>query len=265
MTRDAVFGESDEELSEIEDEVPPKVASAKGGPRAKLDSSTAVVTTPVLKGRIVDSDDDVDAPNALQKSRRNGPGKKKAVVVSDAEDDGVEVSNASVSPPGRRTRASALADSLEAAAAAAVAAAKNIPVDSNRASTSAKGKPSLVTGDKKLLALDSNVSDKPSARILSRKISIAEIALPTSDDSDLRPPNPKVTQSAQEMQPAGQPKRSVAPSALKKGFSTLNNPDNVSQIAVGEDPVEKSAAHTTHTGLHFVLFWLVLSRSLECY
>jgi hypothetical protein len=268
IIRKAVFGESDEELSEIEDEAPPKVASTKSGPRAKLNSSTTVATRPVLKGRIMDSDDDVDATNALQKPRRKGPSKKKAVIVSDAEDDDIEVSkkafNRNDSLAGRNTRASALADNLEAAAAAAAAAAaKNmqLPVDSNM---STKGsKPLLITSDKKLSALDSNVSDKPSARILTRKISITEIALPASDDTDPRPPNLKVTQSAQDVQPAGQPKRPTAPSALKDVLSDLYNLDKVSRTAVGEGPVEKSATRATRTGLHLVLFWLVLSWILN--
>lgn len=258
IIRDAVFGESDEELSDIEDEALPTVAPTKGSSRTKLDSNTTVVTRAVLKGRIVDSEDEIEAPSVSWDSLRKGPTKKKAALASDNEDDDDNlseraVSNRNVSLTGQSTRVSALADRLEAAAARAT----HPTVDPNRAAMlTRESKLSLVSGDQKVSALDLNVSGKPSARILSRKISITRVALPTSDDSNL---DSKVLQPAQEVQPAAQSERSNPP---MDAFSSLYD---TSRVAIGLENAGKSAVYPARTGLHLTLFWLMVSWRLECY
>lgn len=265
ITRDAVFGEADEELSDIEDDVPHKPPSIKGGPRAKVKHmpppNTTIVTPPVLKGRIMDSDDEVDTPHTLQNSRKKGPPKKKVVAVSETEDDEFEVPKQTApivrkgnfSSPSGKTRASALADRLEAAAAAATK--KSLPpVDSLVVAISVQSQSAgLAARGEESAALALEVSDKRSAHRFSRRSSLAEVGFPTSDNSDL-PPNSKMAQPTQETRPADPLGHSAAHSAFENVHSGFYDTYKVSQAAVGEHPV---AIHPASVGLHLVLLWLL--------
>jgi hypothetical protein len=268
ITRDTVFGKQNEELSDIDIEEPPVTAPIKRNFRAKAGafgsgdklSSITVVTSPVSKGRVLDSDDDMDEPIALKAaSGRASVKKRKVVVDSETEADDVEVLKTVVrrrnSPQnGRMTRASTtLADRLEKVAAAAMK--KTIPpVDDQTTTISTKQlkEPSRAAPEKKQAAPASKNLDEGSGYALKRRTSLAaaEVALPVSDDFHLLP----MAQSVQ----AGLTSvlsENPDPTVLRDAFSRLYASNHIAEAASDKVDPGKPAAQI---GLHLFLFWLKL-------
>jgi len=254
VVRDAVFGQPDEQLSDIDDEEHLEITRIRRDSERKAEdfdmgdrrSSTTVVTSPDFKGGITDSDHEMDKPIAL-KAAGGKASAKKAVIDSETEDDDVEVPKITVPGQdslraGRRTRAStALADRLQTVAAAA--AKTSVLIDDHTTTTTTKH-----VKRSGRAALAPKVLENASGNALSKQASpvAAKVALSVSDDFHPHP----MAQSVQDAETALS-KRST-PHALESTISGLYATDHIPQ-AIPEklNAVVKS---TGQTGLHLLLF-----------
>jgi hypothetical protein len=210
-------------------------------------SSITIVTSPHLKGRITVSDDDMDKPIALKAARGKKASAKMTIIESETEDDDVAPNIIDLErnslQAGRRTRASAaLADRLEAAAAAK----SSVPCIDDRTTTTTT-KHMKRSGR---AAPVSKTSTNSAGKALSRKASLAaaEVALPVSDAHPIAHliGEPRIISS---------PENSVASCALDGAFSSLYASDHIPQVLPGNlGVVGKSIVHI---GLHLLLFRLM--------
>ena len=247
IARGAVFGKQDEELSHIEDNELPEVASIKCDSRpirsnGDKRSGITTITSPDSKDRKV-SDVDIDKPITLRVPRGTASVKKKAVIDFETKDNDkvpkVAVSMQSSLQVGRRTRAStALADRLKIVATTATKTSISRMDDAKQAK-----EPGRAASTSQILAI-------VPAQALSNKALLGSPTV-TSLVSDGSLPLP-IAQLAQEMQPAGQSKYSLVVSAAEDTFPDLYVSDYIPQTI--PDSFDTVAKLATHIGLHLLCF-----------
>lgn len=214
------------------------------------------LTLPTFKGRILDSDDEIENMVPPDVAIGKASKKNKVAISSEVEEksDPVEYLQVGQKPfqSGRITRASALANGIEAIVVSA--AREKFSLSDNKSTTDAPFTDSkracrVVSGEKGITnAQESSV--KPSIRVQRMATPpLTDTPMPYSNDSHIRLDSDKA-QSLYEFRPAEVSKRSAA---LATSKTDLNSHDDLPQANTNIKTDRQSSTQAPLNGLHFAL------------